>query len=112
VWAERYDGDLVDVFALQDEISRTIVSTIAGRLEQGQADRVTQRPTDDLNAYEQVLRGQKCLHQYTRDDYESGSECFQRAIAADPGFARAHALLAMVEVYCSFWEDDPSRLRA
>jgi adenylate cyclase len=110
VWADRYDGDLVDVFALQDEISRTIVSTIAGRVEDSQAEQLTQRTTENLNAYEHVLRGQKYLHRYSRADYELGRACFEQAIAADPKFARAYALLAVVEAYCWFWDDDPSRL--
>src|SRR5262249_27871190 len=69
LWADRYDGDLVDVFSLQDEISRTIVSTIAGRIEDSDANRLQGRPTEDLNAYEQVLRGQKYLHRYSMEDY-------------------------------------------
>jgi adenylate cyclase len=110
VWAERYDGDLVDVFALQDEISRTIVSTIAGRLEENQAERLSLRPTEDLNAYEEVLQGQKLLHQYSLLDYERARMFFERAVAADPNFARARALLALVEAYCWFWDDNPTRL--
>ena len=110
LWADRYDGDLVDVFSLQDEISRTIVSTIAGRLESSDAERLTERPAADLNAYEQVLRGQKYLHQYTKEDYALARECFQRAISTDPKFARAHGFLASVEAYCWFWDSEPSRL--
>ncbi len=110
LWADRYDGDLVDVFSLQDEISRTIVSTIAGRLEDSDADRLTIRPTGDLNAFEQVLRGQKYLHQYSKEDYSLARECFQHAISSDPKFARAHGLLAVVEAYSYFWDSEPSRL--
>lgn len=110
VWADRFDGDLIDVFDLQDEISRRIVSTIPGRLEDSQAQRILQTPTDSLSAYEQVLRGQKYLHQFTQTDFENASSCFQAAIALDGQFARAHALLAVVEVYRWFWDDEPSRL--
>ena len=110
VWADRYDGDLVDVFVLQDEITRTIVSTIVGRLEDSQAERLGRRPMHDFNAYDEVLRGQKHLHQYTQRDYESGRECFQRAIEIDPKFAHAHAMLAIADVYCWFWDDTKARL--
>jgi len=106
VWADRFEGDLADVFALQDEISRTIVSTIAGRLEDSQSKRLLQIPTRDLSAYEAVLRGQKYLHQFTRLDYECASECFLQAIAADEHFARAYGLLACVLVYMWFWDSD------
>lgn len=111
VWADRFDGDLADVFALQDEISRTIVSTIAGRLEESQSRRLLQVPTSDLSAYDAVLRGQKYLQQVTRLDYERASECFVRAIAADEHFARAHGLLAFVLVYQWFWDWDESPTR-
>ena len=110
LWADRYDGDLADVFSLQDEISRTIVSTIAGRLESSDAERLTERPTTDLNAYEQVLRGQKHLHQYTKKDYALARECFRSAISADAGFARAYGFLAVVEVYGWFWDNESSGL--
>jgi adenylate cyclase len=110
IWADHYDGDLIDVFSLQDEISRTIVSTIAGQLESSDADLLIERPTGDLNAYEQLLRGQKCLHRYSRDDYGLARECFERAIACDPKFARAYGFLAVVEAYNWFWDVEPSRL--
>jgi adenylate cyclase len=108
VWADHFDNDLVDVFAVQDEMSRTIVSTIVGRLEHSQFERVLRIPTSDLNAYEHVLRGQKYLHQFVRTNYEHASECFQRAISLDDRFARAHALLALTETYRYFWDDQPS----
>ena len=110
LWAERYDSDLIDVFVLQDNLSRTIVSTIAGRLEDSEADHLSQRPTEDLNAYEQVLRGQKFLHNYSQEDYTKARECFKMAVSCDPKFARAHAFLAVVEAYYWFWDTNPFRL--
>jgi adenylate cyclase len=110
VWADRYDGDLVDVFVLQDDITRTIVSTIVGRLEDTQVKRLDRLTMNDFSAYEEVLRGQKHLQQYTQSDYAKGRECFERAIALDPKFARAYAMLAVAEVYSSFWDDSKSRL--
>lgn len=110
LWADRYDGDLVDIFSLQDEISRTIVSTIAGRVEERDADRAAARPLTDLNAYEQVLRGQKFLHRYSREDYDLARECFMRALEIDPAFARAHGYLALVKAYNWFWDVGPDQL--
>jgi adenylate cyclase len=110
LWADRYDGELVYIFSLQDEISRTIVSTIAGRLEDRDADRAAARPLTDLDAYEQVLRGQKFLHRYSREDYALARECFVRALEIDPTFARAHGYLALVEAYDWFWEGGPDLL--
>jgi adenylate cyclase len=110
LWADRYDGELVDVFALQDEISRTIVSTIAGRLEHSYAERLSKRPTENVKAYEEVLRGQKYLYRYTKEDYGLARDCFQRAILSDPKFARSHGFLAVIEAYSWFWDSEPSRL--
>ena len=110
VWADRYDGSLKDVFALQDEISRMIVSTIAGRLEDSHTQRLCLRPTEDLNAYELVLRGLKYMHSHPREDSERARECFESAISRDPNFARAHACLAMVEAYNWFWDSNFDRL--
>jgi len=110
VWANRFDDDLTDVFAVQDEIARTIVSTIVGRVEDYQSARKRQVPACDLSAYDHVLRGQKHFHEFTSVSYERASACFRAAIAADTGFARARSLLAVAEVYRWFWDDEPSRL--
>jgi adenylate cyclase len=110
VWANRFDDDLTDVFAVQDEIARTIVSTIVGRVEDHQSARKLQVSACDLSAYDQVLRGQKHFHEFTSASYERASACFRAAIAADSGFARARSLLAVAEVYHWFWDDKPSRL--
>ena len=112
VWADRFDADLSDVFAVQDEISRTIVATIVGRLEDRQSQQLLQMPASALSAYEAVLRGQKYLHQFTRLNYERASECFLQAISLDENFARAHGLLAVVLAYRWFWESEegPDRL--
>jgi adenylate cyclase len=111
VWADRFDDELTDVFAVQDEIARTIVSTIVGRVEDYQSARKLQISSCDLSAYDQVLRGQKYFHDFTSLSYERASACFRAAIAADAGFARARSLLAVAEVYRWFWDDEPSRLQ-
>lgn len=110
LWADRYDGELIDIFSLQDEISRSIVSTIAGRLEDRGADHAAVRPITDLNAYEQVLRGQKFLHRYSREDYALARTCFMRAVEIDPDFGRAYGLLSLVEAYLWFWDGGPDQL--
>lgn len=111
VWAERFEGDAADLFEFQDEVSRTIVSTIAGRVHDHQAERLEKSPTSSLTAYEQVLRGQKLLQRYTLEDYTQAAGHFGDAIRADPDFARAHAYLALVEAYCWFWEPDSHSLK-
>jgi len=110
VWADRYDGDLVDIFSLQDEISRSIVSTIVGRIDDFDTNRITNKSTANLSAYESVLRGQKLMHNYTEDDYVEARKYFENAISLDPNFARAHAWLTYVELHLWVWYMTPYRL--
>ncbi len=110
VWADRYDGDLEDIFSLQDEISRSIVSTIVGRIDDFDTDRIATKPTANLSAYESVLRGQKLMHNYTEDDYAQARQYFERATSLDPIFARAHAWLAYVEFSLWIWHMTPDSL--
>jgi TolB-like protein/DNA-binding SARP family transcriptional activator/Tfp pilus assembly protein PilF len=104
LWAERYDRDLGDVFAIQDEVARTIVSTIVGRLEDVGAELARGKPTDNLAAYDFVLRGQQRMQRYTREDYARAQEMFSKAIELDCRYARAHAWLAVARTYDWFWD--------
>jgi adenylate cyclase len=110
VWADRYDRDLADVFAVQDDISRSIVSTIAGRIEDFDLDRIKTKPTANLSAYENLLRGQRLMHNYTEAEYVEARQFFERAIFLDPNFARAHAWLTYVELHLWIWSLTPDRL--
>lgn len=111
VWADHYDGDLEDIFTLQDEISHSIVSTIVGRIDDFDTDRITNKPTANLSAYENVLRGQKLMHNYTLEDYKNAQEYFEHAISLDPTFARAHGWLAYVGILSWFWDLKPDGLK-
>jgi adenylate cyclase len=99
IWAERYDGTIEDIFELQDEITRSIVTTIAGRIEDVQSDRLAERPTQSLSAYEHVLRGQKWMQQYSEQAYAKARESFEAAVRIDPEFARAHAGVSLAAFY-------------
>jgi adenylate cyclase len=96
VWAERYDRDLEDIFAIQDEVTAAIVATLPGRVEAASHDRVTRKPTDNLAAYECVLAGKVLHHRSTREDNAEAQRVLERAIALDPKYAHAHAWLACV----------------
>ena len=105
VWAERYDRPAEDIFAIQDEVVRTVVATLAGRLEAKRAEGLRRRPTTSLSAYECVLRG------YALPVGEPAAEAvahqlFEQAIALDPDYARAYAQLAIS--HAKRWEDDMS----
>jgi len=101
LWSERYDRSLDDIFAIQDEIARSIVHhlQLALGLKGGSGDTqaLVARPTDDLEAYELFLRGREAVQQRTPPSMRRGLEFFQQAVARDPAYARAH--LGIAEAY-------------
>ena len=94
IWAERYDGDLVDIFELQDEVTSDVVGAIAPRLEQAEIERVSRKPTEDLGAYDCYLRGTASFYLWTTEGLKEAQLFFYRAIALDPGFALAYGMAA------------------
>jgi adenylate cyclase len=98
-WADRYDRDMSDFFAIQDELARSIVSTVRGRVEATIVERVAHKPIGNLSAYECVVRGQALIHQYTRKSMAQARLILESAIALDPGMARAMGWLAYVDAY-------------
>jgi TolB-like protein len=100
VWAERYDRELKDIFAVQDEVVREIATAVPGQLEAVAFNRIRQRSDHDLTAYELVLRGERIRNQNwgTPD----AIPLFEQAIEADPHCARAYAQLANWHAYSIF----------
>jgi adenylate cyclase len=96
IWAERYDRELEDIFAIQDEITRAIVATLQGRVEAATHDRAKRKPTDNMIAYECVLTAKVLHHRSTRSDNEQAQRLLDRALALDPNYAHAHAWKACV----------------
>jgi adenylate cyclase len=96
VWAERYDRELEDLFAIQDEVTAAIVATLPGRVEAATHDRAKRKPTDNMAAYECVLAGKILHHRSTPKDNASALEMLERAIALDAKYAHAHAWKACV----------------
>ena len=94
LWAERYDRDLEDIFAIQDDLTRTIVSTVAGRIEVVGHRRASRTNADGLEAYDLVLRARRHCYAFTKPDNAKAKKLLERAIALDPSNARAHAALA------------------
>jgi len=115
IWAERYDRDLEDIFAVQDEVTRAIVSAIEPQLASSERQRARRKPTENLGAWECYQRGLWHLHQYRAEDAEEAISFLQRAIDLDPTFASAHAGLAFVlyyKVILGFSEDRTGDLAA
>ena len=93
VWAEKYDRTMEDLFAVQDEITETIVGTLAGRVEADRVSKAHRQPTNNLRAYELVLKG-LALHKSGVESYEQmadAAKLFRQATELDPNYARAHA---------------------
>ena len=97
-WAERYDREMVDVFAVQDEVARTIVSTLTAHVGKLEVARVLARPPQTWQAYDHYLRGRGAftsfLTTYRAADLYEARRHLQSALAIDPNYARAHALLS------------------
>jgi adenylate cyclase len=91
VWAERYDRELTDVFAVQDEVTQEIVSVLAVKLSAEEAARLRRSVPVDPDAYDMLLRGLALQRRYTQETNAESREYFMKAIAIDPGYARAHA---------------------
>ncbi len=92
VWAEKLDGDLSDIFALQDTLTRKIVSSVSNRLEQAETDKATSKPTTLLNAYDLYLKGQLAMRHERR--FEDAYTLFAEAFALDPNYAAAYSTAA------------------
>ena len=94
LWAHRFDREIEDVFVVQDELSSTIVATLAGRVEAARLAKARRAPPERLDAYDFVLRGKEHHHRYTREDCRAAIEMFEQAVTRDPEYATAHAWLA------------------
>lgn len=96
IWAERYDRDLADIFAIQDEVTSAIAATLPGRVEAAARDRAKRKTTGNLEAYECLLAGKILHHRSTRDDNAEALAMLDRAVALDPKYGHAHAWRACV----------------
>jgi adenylate cyclase len=112
LWAQRYDRDLEDIFALQDEITRAIVAALEVHLSPRERAGIERRYTDDLEAYDLFLQAREGVWRRTREGAAQARTSLERAIALDPTFAAAHALLAEIcrSEWWYGWRDDEAAL--
>jgi TolB-like protein/tetratricopeptide (TPR) repeat protein len=94
LWAERFDRDLADIFAVQDEVTGRIVATLAGKLADSERRRARSGQTENLEAYDCVLRGRELWERFTPEDNRAARRLYEKAIELDPDYARAYASLA------------------
>src|SRR5438876_2988868 len=109
LWADRFDRDLTDIFATQDEVVEKIVRALAVTLTHGEEKRLGRRGTANVAAYEASLRARELLSRSTREGIAQARAMYHRAIELDPTYAVPHAGLAATGVsnYVSDWTDDP-----
>ncbi len=101
LWSQRFDREMTDVFAIQDEISQAIVEKLRVRLA-GNGP-LAKRQTENLEAYHLFLRGRHCMLRITAESFTKGREYLEKAIALDPNYAPAHAAMAEFYFISAFW---------
>jgi len=96
IWAERFDGEASDVFALQDQFTESVVAAIEPKLQLAEIERLKRKPASNLDAYDLLLRAQQLEYEFTAQSLAEAIRCLQQALALDPSYAQAMALSA----YC------------
>jgi adenylate cyclase len=99
VWADRYDGDLKNIFALQDKVTRHVVTVLAVELTKDDRERVARRGTENAQAYDVFLKGWQHYLRQTPEDFRAAIIQFKKAAELDPEYGRAYAALA-----ATYWE--------
>jgi adenylate cyclase len=94
VWADRFDRDLTDIFAIQDEITHAIVEQLKVKLLPQEKKSIGQTPTGNVEAYTYYLRGRQFLHRHSKSYYQLARRMFAKAVELDPAYARAYAGIA------------------
>ena len=110
LWSEKYDRDLKDLFALQDEITHKIIVELQVKLTEGEQARVSQKSTTNLEAWSYAVRGLKLFERVSKENNAKAMELLERAVELDPGYVWAWVRLAWTHVVASKpgWSPSPS----
>jgi serine/threonine-protein kinase len=108
LWSERYDREMVDVFAIQDEIAQTVASALKLKLSSDHT--AARRHTPTIPAYEALLKARYLIRKTTPESLSVGKACLEQAIALDPHFALAHAELASYYTHLAGFNIEPARI--
>jgi adenylate cyclase len=110
LWSERFDREIEDIFAIQDEIARSVLESLGLALTEREEFRFLKPTTTNIEAYEFYLRGRKLYHKWTRQSVKFARQMFERAVNVDPDFAAAWAGLANAYVDLFRWSRKPRDL--
>ncbi|UCF79084.1 MAG: protein kinase [Candidatus Eiseniibacteriota bacterium] len=94
LWAEKYDRDMKDIFAIQSDVAEKIASALRAELSAAERTRIERKPTENMEAYEYYLKGREYYYRYRKHDNETAIALFSRALELDPDYALAWAGLA------------------
>ncbi len=111
-WAETFDREMEDIFAIQDEIARSISRALKGVLTEKEEESAAKAPTENVKAYEFYLRGRQLFHRHSRSGLEGARRLFKRACQLDPEYANAWAGIADCSSFMyMYWDSSESELR-
>jgi len=108
-WAQRYDARVTELFAVQDEVTQRIINALAVRMTTEEKDRLAQRATNNLEAYDHFQEGQKQYHISSQESFARAREEYRRAIELDPSYGRAYGALAITTAggFVRGWSESP-----
>jgi serine/threonine protein kinase/tetratricopeptide (TPR) repeat protein len=107
LWSEKFDRDMEDIFAIQDEISLAIVDNLKVSLLRGEKEALLKRYTEDIEAYSLYLKGIYFLRMYTAEGFQEAIKYFEQTLKKDPNYAIAYYGLAEVFYAISYWANVP-----
>ncbi len=94
LWAETYDRELTDIFAIQSDVALQIATALEAELSQEEQTPLEKEPTDDVEAYRLYLQGRYCIQRWTQEGLDQGLRYLEEAVARDPNYALAYATIA------------------
>ncbi len=107
LWSESYDRELEDIFAIRSEVAQTVAKALQVTLAAGERQRLEQKPTEDVEAYQLYLKGRSAVATYA--DFDAAMRYFQQAIERDPAYALAYLGVAYYYVTVSDWRMPPNQ---
>ncbi len=109
LWSDRYDRELEDVFAIQDDVTMAIVDNLKLKLVKQQKAAVLKRDTDNVEAYNLYLKGSHYIRMYGGRGFDEAIECYQQALQKDPNYAMAYYGLSEIYIAMTFWGNVPPK---